>query len=157
MNITFIPEEYRTKEQDVRIELIKGFLNKSNLDYDELSILFDTIEQTTPSYSNYTLNDTAYNQFKNQLLGPNKEIILETIEISDAINQKFGLQLPKTYAEIEELLNQGYSIYVYNPFTELTSKIESLQKIGNTYYIYTLDNNFTCKNKNDYPFSASED
>lgn len=115
MHTINIPKEYRTKEQDVRIELIKGFLNKSNLDYDELLILFNSIEQIIPSYNNYTLNDNAYAQFKEQLFESTSQE--EGFNIYGSEFQREGtpggIILDKTYNEIKAAFEQNIEIIIH--------------------------------------------
>lgn len=150
----FIDDKYRTKEPDVRIEIIKALFNNAyvkNISIDEISNAFflsSTDEEV------FTVDENAFIKFVENTFKKENIVYIDAIEI--IIDNMPILQLTKTYKEIKELFDNNFLIRInLQPQTDIIVEMYTNMNDADEFNDYTIMTNngtiFIAENENDYP------
>lgn len=108
--IISIDDKYRTKEPDVRIEIIKALFNNAyvkNISIDEISNAF--FLSRIPE-GLFTIDENALLKFIENTFKETNIVYIDAIDV--IIDNKHRTQLTKTYKEIKELFDNHFLIRI---------------------------------------------
>lgn len=135
--------------KDPRIEIIQALTNHNNFNPIELTQLLTLINKIKNLDLDFSLEDTEqeYQDYLSKLFkeSDSKKITLTAIEVG------YNFQLPKTYAEIEELWHQDYSIFTVQPNMSQATPVMFVGELNDRYEVACEGLRYVCSNKNDYP------